>query len=273
MNKGLTKDVYLYFNNEADNDSIATTTNGCFPAKNLVNMAPTGDSLLSLYFKSMMNSHTNGTSEEVVHDVVTLTLKTANTHLAAMTKIVQAINNQRPNFGGFIDVCDDHTVIVGGAALSRTAATGITFPTASTLAGAGISACATIATKAANTGLHSHAVTATTDGLTTGIIPKGAKHVTVTSAGANNIVLLPEPVPGTVLFIHVTTNGCEVRAGNAAGADASDTISIGSNSASAGHESDLIANETMMCICVTATNWVGINIGPNNAVTASTVAG
>ena len=80
MNKGLTKDVYLYFNNEADNDSIATTTNGCFPAKNLVNMAPTGDSLLSLYFKSMMNTHTNGTSEEVVHDVVTLTLDTANTN-------------------------------------------------------------------------------------------------------------------------------------------------------------------------------------------------
>ena len=69
MNKGLTKDVYLYFNNEADNDNIATSTNGCFPAKNLVNMAPTGDSLLSLYFKSMINTHTNGTSEEVVHDV------------------------------------------------------------------------------------------------------------------------------------------------------------------------------------------------------------
>ena len=273
MNKGLTKDVYLYFNNEADNDNIATTTNGCFPAKNLVNMAPTGDSLLSLYFKSMMNSHTNGTSEEVVHDVVTLTLKTANTHLAAMTKIVQAINNQRPNFGGFVDVCDDHTVIVGGAALSRTAATGITFPTASTLEGAGISACATIATKPVNTGLHTNAVTATADGLTTGVIPAGTRHATVTSAGANNIVLTPPPVPGTVVFISVTANGCEVRAGSSAGADASDTISIGGNSASAGHESDLAANETMMAVCTSATTWVAINIASNNAVSAATVAG
>ena len=272
MNKGLTKDVYLYFNNEADNDSIATSTNGCFPAKNLVNMAPTGDSLLSLYFKSMMNAHTNGTSEEVVHDVVTLTLKSANTHLAAMTAIVQAINNQRPNFGGFIDVADDHTVIVGGAALSRTAATGITFPAASTLAGAGISACATIVTKAANTGLHTHAVTATADGLTTGVIPAGAKHVTVTSAGANNIVLLPPPVPGTVVFITVTANGCELRAGSSAGADASDTISIGANSASAGHESALAANMTAMCICTSATSWVGLEIVGETLTAVETAA-
>ena len=99
MNKGLTKDVWLYFNNEADNDNIATSTNGCWPAQNLVNMAPTGDSLLSLYFKSMMNKETNGAAEEVIHDVVTLSLTTANTHLAAMTAIVQAINNTRPSFG------------------------------------------------------------------------------------------------------------------------------------------------------------------------------
>ena len=274
MNKGLTKDVYLYFNNEADNDNIATTTNGCWPAKNLVNMAPTGDSLLSLYFKSMMNAETNGGAEEVVHDVVTLTLKSANTHLAAMKAIVQAINNARPNFGGFIDVADDHTVIVGGAALSRTAATGITFPEASTLAGAGISACATIATKAANTGLHTNAVTATSDGLTTGIIPNNAEHVTVTSGNAAHIVLLPKPVVGAVCWIFVGANGCELRAGDgaAAAADASDTISIGGNSASAGHESALPANSLSLMVCTSATTWVGIEIASNNAVSAVEVA-
>ena len=207
-----------------------------------------------------MNSHTTGTSEEVVHDVVTLTLKSANTHLAAMTKIVQAINNVRPNFGGFIDVCDDHTVIVGGAALSRTAATGITFPEASTLAGAGISACATIATKPVNTGLHTNAVTATSDGLTTGVIPAGTRHATVTSGNAAHIVLLPPPVPGTVVFITVGSNGCEVRAGTTAGADGSGTISIGANTASSGHESALAANMTAMVICTSATSWVGLEI-------------
>ena len=57
-----------------------------------------------------------------------------------------------------------------------------------------------------------------------------------------------------------------------AGADASDTISIGGNSASAGHESDLAANETMMAVCTSATTWVAINIASNNAVSAATVA-
>ena len=89
------------------------------------------------------------------------------------------------------------------------------------------------------------AVTATSDGLTTGIIPTGATYVTVTSAGANNIVLLPPPTPGTVVWVHVTANGCEVRAGSATGTDASDTISIGGNSASSGHESALAANRHM----------------------------
>lgn len=272
MNKGLTKDVWLYFNNEADNDNIATSTNGCWPAKNLVNMAPTGDSLLSLYFKSMINAETNGASEEVIHDVVTLTLDTANTHLAAMTKIVQAINNTRPTFGGFIDVADDHTVIVGGAALSRTAATGITFPEASTLAGAGITACATIVTSAANTGLHTYAVTATADGTGTGVIPNGAKHVTVTSAGANNIVLLPQAVPGAVVFVSVTANGCELRTGDGAGADASGSISLGGNTASSGHESALAANMTAMCICTSATSWVGLEIVGETLTAVETAA-
>ena len=272
MNKGLTKDVWLYFNNEADNDNIATSTNGCWPAQNLVNMAPTGDSLLSLYFKSMMNKETNGAAEEVIHDVVTLSLTTANTHLAAMTAIVQAINNTRPSFGGFIDIADDHTVIVGGAALSRTAATGITHPHASVLANSGIASCSTIATAAANTGAHTYAITATSDGLTTGIIPAGAKHVTVTSASANNIVLLPPPVPGTVVFISVTANGCELRAGTSAGADGSGTISIGGNTASSGHESALAANMTAMCICTSATSWLGLEIVGQTLTAVETAA-
>ena len=189
-----------------------------------------------------------------------------------MTKIVQAINNTRPNFGGFIDVADDHTIIVGGAAASRTAATGITFPGASTLAGAGISACATIVTNAANTGLHTNAVTATSDGLTTGVIPAGTRHATVTSGNAAHIVLLPPPVPGTVCFVSVTANGCEVRTGTTAGADGSGTISLGGNTASSGHETALAANMTLMCVCTSTTSWVGITIASNNAVAAAEVA-
>ena len=251
MNKGLTKDVYLYFNNEADNDNIATSTNGCFPAKNLVNMAPTGDLLLSLYFKSMINTHTNGTSEEVVHDVVTLNLTTANTHLAAMTAIVQAINNTRPNFGGFIDVADDHTVIVGGAAGSRTVATGLTPGAGATvLARAGIASCATIVTKAANTGLHNTALTATTDGLTTGLMTNGGFY-TVTTDSVNKIVTLPSPVPGTVvrLATQAESEAFELRSSAPA------SVKINGGAASNGEASIAAAATSVTCVCVNATNW------------------
>jgi hypothetical protein len=117
------------------------------------------------------------------------------------------------------------------------------------------------------------AVTATSDGLTTGIIPTGAAYVTVTSGGANNIVLLPPPTVGTVVWIFVGTNGCELRAGSTTGTDASATISIGGNSASGGHESALPANSLSLMVCTSATTWVGIEIASNNAVSAVEVAG
>ena len=117
------------------------------------------------------------------------------------------------------------------------------------------------------------AVTATSDGLTTGVIPAGATYVTVTSAGANNIVLLPPPVIGTVVWINVGANGCEVRAGSATGTDASDTIAIGANTPSAGHESALAANMTALCICTSATAWIGLDIASDNTLTALQVAG
>ena len=119
----------------------------------------------------------------------------------------------------------------------------------------------------------SQAVTATSDGLTTGIIPTGATYVTVTSAGANNIVLLPPPTVGTMVWIFVGSNGCELRAGSATGTDASDSISIGGNSASAGHESALPANSLTCCICTSATTWVGFEVASNNAISALEVAG
>ena len=251
MNKGLTKDVWLYFNNEADNDNIATSTNGCWPAKNLVNMAPTGDSLLSLYFKSMINAETNGGAEEVVHDVVTLTLTTANTHLAAMTAITQAINGTRPNFGGFIDVADDHTVIVGGSAGSRTAATGITFPGASVLANAGISACATIATSAANTGVHTSTITATDAGTGTGTIPGGGFYTVGADSDADHIVILPSPVPGTVVRLgtQADSTGFELRSSAPA------TVKINGGSGSNAEAAIGTAATLVECVCVNATNW------------------
>ena len=116
------------------------------------------------------------------------------------------------------------------------------------------------------------AVTATSDGLTTGIIPTGATYVSVTSGNAAHIVLLPPPTTGTVVWVNVSANGCEVRAGSTTGTDASATISIGANSASGGHETALAANMTALFVCTSATTWVGMTIASNNAIAAAEVA-
>tara|TARA_R110002153_G_scaffold62949_2_gene169081 strand:+ start:575 stop:1078 length:504 start_codon:yes stop_codon:yes gene_type:complete len=117
-----------------------------------------------------------------------------------------------------------------------------------------------------------YAATATSDGLTTGVIPDGASFVTVTSANAAHIVLLPPPVAGKQVWVNVGGNGCEVRAGTAAGADGSGTIAIGANTPTGGHESALAANMTALFVCTSGTNWVGLTIASNNAVAAAEVA-
>ena len=51
----LQREVWLYFNNEADNDDIAASTNACFPARNLVSMSPKSDFLLDLQHMVLIN--------------------------------------------------------------------------------------------------------------------------------------------------------------------------------------------------------------------------
>ena len=117
-----------------------------------------------------------------------------------------------------------------------------------------------------------YAATATADGLTTGVIPDGASYVAVTSGAAARIVLLPPPVAGKQVWINVGANGCEVRAGTAAGADGSGTVAIGGNTPSSGHEVALAANMTALFVCTSSTSWVGLTIASNNAVAAAEVA-
>jgi len=57
---------------------------------------------------------------------------------------------------------------------------------------------------------NSVAVTATADGLTTGLIPATAEHVSVTSAGATLQLSLPAAVAGKRIRITGPTNGCEL---------------------------------------------------------------
>ncbi len=54
-------------------------------------------------------------------------------------------------------------------------------------------------------------VTATADGLTTGLIHDGTTFVTITSANADHIATLPAPIPGMEIIGFVTATGCELR--------------------------------------------------------------
>lgn len=64
-----------------------------------------------------------------------------------------------------------------------------------------------------DTGLQviSQAVTATSNGLTTGLIPDHASFVTVTSSSADYVVVLPTWVIGHVIRITVPSTGCELE--------------------------------------------------------------
>lgn len=121
---------------------------------------------------------------------------------------------------------------------------------------------ASVSTSAVLTGEYEGAVavTATSDGLTTGIIPDSAKVVSVTSANANNIVVLPTPVVGKqVLLINTSGTGFELRSSTPA------SISI-SGGTGASAESALASTALLIrCVCISATAWIA-----NSHVAAST---
>lgn len=94
------------------------------------------------------------------------------------------------------------------------------------------------------------AVTATSDGATTGIVPDNVNHITITSASANNIVTLPEPVVGLVIHGHVGANGCELRT-DAAGDKINDVDCGG-----ASNEAAIPATSLIKLTCVSATEWI-----------------
>ena len=94
--------------------------------------------------------------------------------------------------------------------------------------------------------LSAEAVTAAAD--PGAAISATASFVTVTSANANNIAILPAPVVGKILIVHVGATGYELRSSDPA------TISINGGSG-AGAESAIAANSTCILICVSATAW------------------
>ena len=76
----------------------------CFPLSSFCGMQPTGDSALTLYFKSMKNhdGHDIGADGIVVSDSVVLTLASANTHKDVMQAICERFNSAQAGYGDIV---------------------------------------------------------------------------------------------------------------------------------------------------------------------------
>lgn len=127
------------------------------------------------------------------------------------------------------------------------------FPSGSTLAMSGTMTAAALTATAFN--YTPVARTATADGLTTGTIADAGmlQFVTVTSANADHIIVLPTPTPGTIVILRNGATGYELRTSAPA------TIAI-NGGAGASAESAIAASSMVIAVCTTATTWQAITI-------------
>lgn len=76
---------------------------------------------------------------------------------------------------------------------------------------------------------------------------------------ANNILILPSPVPGRIVIVAGAATGGELRSSNPA------TIAINGGSG-ANAESAVAANQMVVAICESATTWKALTIAGNGTV-------
>ncbi len=98
--------------------------------------------------------------------------------------------------------------------------------------------------------------TATSDGLTTGIIADAGsiQHITVTSANADHIIVLPTPTPGTLVILCNGTTGYELRS------NAPSTVLINAGAGGAAVESAIAASTMVIAYCKSATAWAALSL-------------
>ncbi len=105
------------------------------------------------------------------------------------------------------------------------------------------------------------AVTATSDGLTTGLIPSGAGVATITSANAAHIVTLPVPAPGQIVLGFNGATACEIRS----------LTGVSINAVAFPNELLLAANSWFIAFGLSASAWVIKTITLAGAVSATDV--
>jgi predicted RecA/RadA family phage recombinase len=108
------------------------------------------------------------------------------------------------------------------------------------------------------------AVTATSDGLTTGLIPAGTSFATVTSTDANHQISLPAGFIGQVLRILVGTTACELV--SAVAVDKVNEVTVGAT-----NELALTAEALYTCVYTKSGFWIVTGLTKLGAAQAALV--
>lgn len=98
--------------------------------------------------------------------------------------------------------------------------------------------------------------TATSGGATTGTIADAGmiQFVTVTSANADHIIVLPTPTPGTIVILANGATGYELRS------SAPTTVLINNGTGGAAVESAIAASTMVIAVCKDATHWAAFSL-------------
>ncbi|MCE5185029.1 MAG: hypothetical protein LLF76_02765 [Planctomycetaceae bacterium] len=101
------------------------------------------------------------------------------------------------------------------------------------------------------TGIQTAAVarTATTLGDGTGVIANGTSVVAITCDSADKLITLPAPTPGNIVYLLPNATGYNLKSSAPA------TVAINGGTGAA-VKSAVGANETVRCVCTSATTWI-----------------
>ena len=146
---------------------------------------------------------------------------------------------------------EDDIILTTTGALTITNTSAMTVSGASTLTGA--------VTATAGVQSASVSVTATTDGLTDGLIPSGARFVTVTSDTATKVVVLPASVVGNIVTITVPSTGCELQTLDTTNETINTVDCDGTN------ELALVAGSVYTLTCTKAITWIAQGVSNSGA--------
>lgn len=146
---------------------------------------------------------------------------------------------------------EDDIILTTTGALTITNTSAMTVSGTTTLTGA--------VTATAGIQASSVTVTATADGLTTGLIPSGTSFVTVSTDSADKVIVLPASVIGNIVWISVPATGIELQT------LATTNETINTVDCDGTNELALVAGSIYRLVCTKAITWVATGTANDGA--------